>query len=58
MVWLIAVTRTVRSLRWPRRVAPPAEAASSEFKHGSGVFDGPRPAEPAWPGQWACLKYL
>lgn len=23
-----------------------------------GVFDGQRPVEPAWPGQWASLKYV
>lgn len=58
MVWIIAVSRTVRPLRWVRPAAPPAEAASSRTQPSSGVFDGPHPPEPAWPGQWACLKYV
>lgn len=58
MVWIIVVSRTVRPLRraWP--VAPPAEAVRSRTQPSSGVFGGPHPPEPAWPGQWACLKYV
>lgn len=40
-------------------LAPPARAGSpAPAVPVSGVFDGPRPAEPAWQGQWAVLKYL
>lgn len=40
------------------RRAPARAGTGSPAVPAAGVFDNPRPAEPAWQGQWAVLKYV
>jgi hypothetical protein len=66
MTWSVAAERFKRMSgnREPERRDPAAQppptgdSAAGQLAQAAGSCDGPRPVEPAWPGQWAYLKYV
>ncbi len=66
MIWSVAAERfkCMSGNREPERrdtAARPPPAGSTttcQVAQAPGPCDGARPAEPAWPGQWAYLKYV
>jgi hypothetical protein len=66
MIWSVAAERFNRmsgnrkpERRYPAAQPPPmGDSAAGQVAQASGPCDGARPLEPAWPGQWAYLKYV